>query len=143
MRILSIAGIMSVIAVGVLAADDTPANREKEAIRYLEATPPVDLVAAHLPETGRAEFKQLLTKHGDMKAVNQIVKDATVKHFTADELKALADFYGSPAGKSAMKKFSPYMADVMPAIQAELIKAKAEAIKEQIEADRRRQAANQ
>jgi hypothetical protein len=48
-----------------------------------------------------------------------------VKHFSAEELKALADFYGSPVGKSAMSKFGAYMADVMPAIQAEMIKAQA------------------
>jgi len=51
--------------------------------------------------------------------------DAMVKHFTTDELKALADFYGSPVGKSAMQKFGAYMADVMPAIQAEMQKAQA------------------
>jgi hypothetical protein len=37
----------------------------------------------------------------------------------------LADFYGSPVGKSAMQKFGAYMADVMPAIQAEMLKAQA------------------
>jgi hypothetical protein len=37
----------------------------------------------------------------------------------------LADFYGSPVGKSAMQKFGAYMADVVPAIQAEMQKAQA------------------
>ena len=45
--------------------------------------------------------------------------------FTTDELKALADFYGSPVGKSAMKKFGAYMADIMPVVQAEIMKAAA------------------
>jgi len=48
-----------------------------------------------------------------------------VKNFTTDELKALADFYGSSVGKSAMQKFGAYMADIMPAMQAEIIKAQA------------------
>jgi hypothetical protein len=48
-----------------------------------------------------------------------------VKHFTTEELKALADFYGSPVGKSAMQKFGAYMADLMPIIQAEMMKAQA------------------
>ena len=47
------------------------------------------------------------------------------------ELKALADFYGSAVGKSAMKKFGTYMADVMPDIQAEMIKAQAKANREE------------
>jgi len=48
-----------------------------------------------------------------------------IKNFTADELKALADFYGSPVGKSAMAKFGNYMADVMPGMMAEVQKAQA------------------
>jgi len=38
---------------------------------------------------------------------------------------ALADFYGSPVGKSAMQKFGAYMADIMPTIEAEIMKAQA------------------
>jgi hypothetical protein len=53
--------------------------------------------------------------------------DAMVKHFTSEELKALADFYGSPVGKSAMQKFGAYMSDLMPTIQAEMMKAEAKA----------------
>jgi hypothetical protein len=53
--------------------------------------------------------------------------DAMVKHFTTEELKALADFYGSPVGKSAMQKFGAYMADLMPTMQAEIMKAQAKA----------------
>ena len=40
--------------------------------------------------------------------------------FTADELNALADFYGSKHGNSAMQKFGRYMGQVVPAVQAEL-----------------------
>jgi hypothetical protein len=40
-------------------------------------------------------------------------------------LKALADFYGSPVGKSAMQKFGAYMTDIMPVVQAEIMKAAA------------------
>ena len=57
--------------------------------------------------------------------------DAMVKNFTTEELKALADFYGSPVGKSAMQKFGAYMADIMSLVQAEIIKAagKAESVR--------------
>ncbi|HUQ08876.1 MAG TPA: DUF2059 domain-containing protein, partial [Steroidobacteraceae bacterium] len=43
-----------------------------------------------------------------------------VKYFTTRELDAMAKFYGSPEGKSSLEKFGPYMADVMPMIQAEM-----------------------
>ena len=113
---------------------DTPENRRKEAQRYLQSTPPKALfadlaekTAANLPPDQRAGFKEMLTSKLDIDAVTKAMVDAMVKHFTADELKALADFYGSPVGKSAMSKFGVYMADVMPAVQAEIIKAQAKA----------------
>lgn len=69
-------------------------------------------------------------KYIDINAMTKFMKDAMVKNFTADELKALADFYGSPVGKSAMKKFGVYQADVMPNIQAEIAKAQTKASQE-------------
>jgi len=124
-----------VLAVGqAWALEDTPANREQQAARYLNATPPKEMMAdmaeqmaKNLPQEQRDSFKTLLIKHLDIDALTKAIKDAMVKNFTADELKALADFYGSPVGKSAMKKFGTYMADVMPSLQAEIMKAEASA----------------
>jgi len=82
-------------------------------------------MAKNMPPNEHAEFKAILMKHLNIEAVTQAMKDSLVKNFTADELKALADFYGSPVGKSAMKKFGTYMADVMPSVQAEILKAQA------------------
>ncbi|ABW66229.1 DUF2059 domain-containing protein [Desulfosudis oleivorans] len=138
------------IAATAFALEDTPSNRQKEAARYLKTTPPADMmkdmaqkVSMNLPPENREEFKALLTKHLDLEAFTKIMKDSMEKHFTADELKALADFYGSPVGKSAMNKFGDYMGDIMPAIQAELLKAHAEAIKENAEANRQKQNAEE
>jgi hypothetical protein len=109
---------------------DTPENRRQEAERYLQATPPKAMfadiannTAASLPPEERGRFVQMMTSAIDIDALTKAMIDAMVKHFTADELHALADFYGSPVGKSAMSKFGAYMADVMPAIQAEMLKA--------------------
>jgi hypothetical protein len=121
-------------ATSLIAATDTPETRAREAERYLQATPPkamfedmADKMAMNLPPEQRAQYKQLLTQQLDMAALTTAITNAMVKHFTTDELKALADFYGSPIGKSAMQKFGAYMADVMPSIQAELMKAQAKA----------------
>jgi len=46
-----------------------------------------------------------------------------VRHFTVRELNALADFYGSPEGRSVMNKFGSYMADITPALQQEMLRA--------------------
>jgi Uncharacterized protein conserved in bacteria (DUF2059) len=46
-----------------------------------------------------------MTAQLDIAALTKVMTDSMVKHFTTEELKALADFYGSPIGKSAMQKF--------------------------------------
>ena len=115
-----------------LGAPDTPETRRHEAERYLQATPPkalfedmADKMAANLPPDQRDQFKKLMTSQLDIAALTKAMIDAMVKDFTTEELKALADFYGSPVGKSAMQKFGTYMADIMPTMEAEIMKAQA------------------
>ena len=126
--VICVTWIVAASAVG--AVEDTEANRLKEANRYLTATPPEEMVAdmaknmaKTIPEPKRKKFIEVMTKGLDMESLRKTMVEAMVKHFTADELKALADFYGSPIGKSAMKKFGPYMAEVMPKFQADVMKA--------------------
>ncbi len=82
-------------------------------------------MAATLPADQREQFKKLMTTQVDIAASSKAMIDAMVKNFTTDELKSLADCYGSPVGKSAMQKFGAYMAHIMPAVQAEIMKAAA------------------
>jgi hypothetical protein len=114
----------------VFSAADTPETRRKEAERYLQVSPPkalfedmADKMAANIPADQRDQFKKLMTTQVDIAALSKAMIDAMVKNFTTEELKALADFYGSPVGKSAMQKFGAYMADIMPVVQAEIMKA--------------------
>jgi hypothetical protein len=116
----------------IFSAPDTPETRRHEAERYLQVTPPkalfddmADKMAANLPPDQREQFKRVMTTQLDIAALSKAMIDAMVKTFTTDELKALADFYGSPVGKSAMQKFGTYMADIMPVMQAEIMKASA------------------
>lgn len=115
-------------AAGDLA--DTPENRRAEAERYLAASAPKTMfvemakkMAANMPEDQRGPFVELFVSKVDMEALTKAMIDSMVKHFSAEELKALADFYGSPVGKSAMSKFGDYMADLMPTLQQEMAKA--------------------
>ena len=108
---------------------DTPANRLAAAQKYLRAVPPMEMVqesldqlAAKLPEDRREEFRKALAKVLESERIEKITLDAIVKHFTVREINALAAFYGSPEGRSIGKKFSAYMADVMPSIQEEVSK---------------------
>jgi hypothetical protein len=84
-----------------------------------------DKIATNLPADQRQQFKQMMTKDLDIVALSKAMTNAMVKHFTTEELKALADFYDSPVGKSAMQKFGAYMADIMPVVQDEIMKATA------------------
>ena len=121
---------LSIWSAVAFSAPDTPETRRHEAERYLHATPPkalledmADKMAASVPPDQREQFKQLITSQLDIAALTKAMIDSMVKHFTTEELKALADFYGSPVGKSAMQKFGAYMSDIMPAIEAEIMKA--------------------
>jgi hypothetical protein len=119
---------------GKAKMEENKANRAKQAERYMAAMPVREMFAdmaeqmgKNLPADQRQAFKDLMTKHIDIPAMEKAIKAALVKHFTTEELKALADFYSSPVGKSAMKKMSGYMADLMPTIQTEVMKAQAKA----------------
>ncbi|MBC8426575.1 DUF2059 domain-containing protein [bacterium] len=109
---------------------DTPENRAVEAHRYLETTSTDAMfrdmaqgMASTLPEGQVDAFMELITELIDMEALEAFMHSSLVKHFTAEELGALADFYGSDVGKSAMSKMGAYMADAMPYIQQQVIGA--------------------
>lgn len=111
---------------------DTPENRKQQAQRYLEATPPAllfqevaDKGAAQLPPSEQEKYKQVFLAQVEMSTVQQTLTDALVKHFSAGELKALADFYGSGTGKAAMSKLGSYMSDITPMIQSQIRRAQA------------------
>jgi len=136
-RFLALALLLP-FSLPAFALEDTPQNRAEQADRYLEAVPPHAMMndisskmAETLPEEQRDNFRALMTKHLDIGRVTAAIKAAMVKTFTADELKALADFYGSEVGRSAMAKMGAYMSEVMPAtmneVQSALEKAEGEA----------------
>jgi hypothetical protein len=109
---------------------DTPETRRAAAQRYLAAFPVEDMLAdtvrhmaQTIPESQRPEFVQLMTQMIRVDWLNRVMLDLAVKHFTVRELDALARFYGSPHGKSILKKMGPYMGEALPLIQAEVIRA--------------------
>ena len=109
---------------------DTPENRTTLAKRYLEVMPPKQLlegvekrVIPSLPEERRQVFQEVMESPEIQQAAYGIMLDSLVKDFTVAELNAMITFYGSEAGQSAWKKFSPYMDAIMPKIQAEVRKA--------------------
>jgi len=121
----------------VQAVDDTPSNREAAAGHYLQVASLTDLMAdvsdkaaVMVPEAERPRFKTALTKELDLATLTTAMRSSLVRFFTADELEAMAQFYGSPIGKSILRKFGSYMADVMPTIQTEVLRAASRAAEE-------------
>ena len=120
------------------ALDDTPENRMAQIERYLLAVPPSEMlddmaieVAKTMPESQQETFRKLMLEYVDVDVLTDAMTESMLRHFTADELKAIADLYESPIGKSAMSKMGVYMADVMPVILSEIQRAMKELNKDQ------------
>lgn len=106
-----------------------PNDIEAAADAYLAAYPVRDLMAdmttamtENVPPEQRAQFEDALGEV-NTDTLEAAMRRSLVRNFTAPELNALAEFYGSPEGRSVMSKLPAYTADVMPAIQQEIIRA--------------------
>ena len=66
-------------------------------------------IAKKLPQDKRARIIAKMKQNVRVDVVERIAIDSMVKTFTAEELNALADFYGSKPGRSATQKFGIYM----------------------------------
>ena len=145
-RWLAVAVFLTISSMAV-AMEDSPENRQQQVDRYLQAVPPqavfedLSKMFNNLPADQRELFGGDMGKGFGFEALTTLMRAAMVKTFTADELGALADFYGSPIGKSAMGKMGDYMAtfmaDFIPLMNAGMAKLTAEA--EKAHADRIKQ----
>ena len=119
---------------------DTYGNRMAAAERYLQVVSMKDMMhntiietAKNVPEEYRSLYIQLMTKHINVPVIERAALASMTKNFTVEELDALATFYGSKVGQSAMGKFGAYMGDLMPALQQEIIKTQ-ESMRSELEA---------
>jgi len=120
------------------AAPDTRENRLAAAQRYLETTPiegMFDKIIDQMAKSGQIPMDQTelmaeFTARLDIAKLKTVTLAAMVKHFTADELNAMADFYGSAAGRSVVRKMGAYMADVLPVIQTETVRVMQEIVQD-------------
>ncbi|HVY04911.1 MAG TPA: DUF2059 domain-containing protein [Burkholderiales bacterium] len=122
--------LLLVAATHAWAAADTQEDRIAAAHRYLEVAQMGKIMddaqaemAKSLPPEQQQKFLDFMRQAVRLDVLEKAAMDSMVKIFTADEMNALADFFSSPAGKSAMGKFGLYMADVMPIIQQEIFRA--------------------
>lgn len=131
MKLLRALVLLSLLIPALPAwASDSEEERVAAARRYLEVAQMskitddmVNELAKTLPAEQRDKFLEFMHDAVRPEVLEQAAMTSMVKVFTAQELNALADFFGSPVGRSAMGKFGVYMADVMPVIQQEMFRA--------------------
>ena len=111
-----------------ILANDSKEARTQAAERYLAVVPISQLLddtfremSKSLPKAIREGFVAQMRIVVRADVLEAATRASLVRHFTVDELNAMAEFYSSPHGASAMRKFGAYMADVMPAVQEEMI----------------------
>lgn len=130
--ILPVAALILMSACSALKKEtaDTPENRKAQAEKYLQVnsfesmiSDSIDEMAKQVPEESRQKFVDGMKKSIQVDNLKSVAIESMTKHFTVKELEALTAFYGSPEGKSVMKKFGSYMADVMPIIQQQVMQA--------------------
>jgi hypothetical protein len=128
---LFLAIIFGIFTYSALALDDTTANRQQQADRLCQIRPikeEMEVYVANLTKkmlpSRQQYYKDLYLKYLDYDALEKIRKDYYVTYFTADELKGLADFTSTPAGKSIMNKMELTESNLFSSLKGELEKAK-------------------
>ncbi len=111
-------------------AQDTQVTRQAAMERYIRAVPMAKILedtyselAKQVPAEMRVEFVSSMRKLVSVDKIDAIARQAMLKTFTTNELNALADFYSSQYGSSAMGKFGAYTAEIMPPLMQEIQRA--------------------
>lgn len=131
LRSIPLALLLASACIGIPAqAQDTMDTRQVAMQRYLRAVPMAKVMedtyaemAKQVPPEKRTEFIAAMRKVVRVDKIEEIAKRSMLKTFTTDELNALADFYSSKDGASAMKKLGVYMGDIMPPLMQEIERA--------------------
>ena len=135
-RLIAATAVLVLLSPAIFAQDasDTPEARRAAALRYMNVSPlakqmedGIAELASLVPPREREQFIEEARRMLPMEKLERAVIDTMVKTFTTNELNALADFYSSPVGKSALDKFGIYTTEVMQAMHQEALKAAGEA----------------
>lgn len=129
LRICSII-LAAAMMSGACQAQAQAESAEEAVTRYLRAVPVEQMlndmtveIAKQVPVDQRASFVAEIRRVLRPEPIERIARAAMLKTFSAEELSAMADFYSSPHGASAMRKFGLYTAEIIPATIAEVQRA--------------------
>ena len=112
------------------AEPDTPEARARLVDEYFEYVPMKTIlsevvleVAKQIPEDKRQVFVDALTKNMRIEVIASAARQSLEKHLTLAELEMFVEFIKKPEAQSAMDKMKYYMADLMPVMRQELVRA--------------------
>ena len=101
---------------GPVRAQDTLGNRMVAAERYIDTFDLKKMMEASTTEIAKnlpIEKRESLIRYMSGELYQQRLRNFSINSmaeiFTLEELNAMAEFYGSPVGKSALKKMPRYM----------------------------------
>ena len=83
----------------------------------------LDIVSEQIAQQERLKFKSGMRKAIKFEALEEASVDAMADIFTADELRAMIDFYGSKEGRSVSHKTSDYERALQPVLTKMIDKA--------------------
>jgi len=80
-------------------------------------------LSKQVPVEKRQQFIDTMTKSVRVDVLEKAARQSLAKHLTVAELQLFVDFIKHPEARSAMGKMKYYMADLMPVLQQELMRA--------------------
>ena len=137
-RFLLALGALILLAGPVAAADDSVEARRAAAQRYAATMDlpnmmgeSINQMAMTLPAEHRSAFVKAMNDNMDIARLEELTVGMMIRLFTAGELTALADFYGTPTGQSILKKMPQMMSGLMPIMQEQMARTLERAQKRQ------------
>ena len=123
--------ILFLLPLAISLADEDISDdqaRLDAAKRYVETVPPMSsllnqnllLLKNRFPDKDVQRIQHEIEKTFGSQRIEELMIKIFAKHLTVAELNALANFYGSPIGKSIMNKFGPTMADFQFSLYQEM-----------------------
>jgi hypothetical protein len=80
-------------------------------------------IAKQVPAEKRQLFIDAMTQRVRVEVLEQAARQSLAKHLSVSELRMFVEFIKRPEARSAMEKMKYYMADLMPVVQQEMVRA--------------------
>jgi hypothetical protein len=129
--LILLAALLGLAACTTTPSPNTLSAKEQYAEELMSIVPPGTMfsqLSEPFAQTYTVPSKQEkahanFMRNVDLNEVDRIIRAALLKHFTEEELKALAAFYSTPQGRACMAKLAPFAAEVVPACSHEAAQA--------------------